>query len=246
MVIIEITYYYRVLVEAGDAACLKAASQHKGLTIPCRVCVSIALKTDKYLCSSTLSARSKILTEVIYMTERTNTTGTNATNNTSANLDCRDERGCIVLKIDIFKTKFAADAADTIDKMVAEKADAVESVSIDDNATEIAEKKPDFTDGFDDAVHFLKNVSAEDFIELVRYAKTHSNKFIGCVKELRGALNADDAYCSALIDLSRPLGEQVENRAFSLLDRAVEDEESLEGSLEDFVEFFEALKVINS
>ena len=176
------------------------------------------------------------------MTERTNTTGTNANNTTSTN-GIRED-GCIVLRINVFKTKFAADAADTIDKMVAEKAEAVESgkeLSEADKVTEITAIKPEITP-FDDAVYFLKNnVSGEDFIELVSYAKAHHNKFLNCVKELTGAVNADDAYCSALIELARPLGEQVERRAFNLLNEAIENKDSID----KFVEFFEALKVIN-
>lgn len=174
------------------------------------------------------------------MTERTNTTGTNATNNTTTN---SIREGCIVLKIDIFRTKFADAAAEAIDKMVAEKADAVESgkeLSEADKVSEITAIKPKTTP-FDDAVYFLKNVNGLDFVELVRYAKAHSNKFISCVKELTGAVNADDAYCSALIELARPLGEQVERRAFNLLSAATEDDDSID----NFIEFFEALKVIN-
>lgn len=175
------------------------------------------------------------------MTERTNTTGANATNNTTTN---SIREGCIVLKIDIFRTKFADAAAEAIDKMVAEKAEAVETgkeASLADQVTEITEKKPYFTDGFSDAVYFMKSISGEDFVELVRYAKSHNNKFFNCIKELRGGVNADDVYCSALIELARPLGEQVERIAFNLLSAATEDNESID----NFIEFFEALKVIN-
>ena len=175
------------------------------------------------------------------MTENTKTTGTNA-NNTTATNGSRDAYGCIVLKIDIFKTKFADAAAESIDKMVAEKAAVVETgeeTSLADAACELTSIKPENTP-FDDAVAFMKSISGEDFIELVSYAKAHHNKFLNCVKELRGGVNADDVYCSALIELARPLGEQVERRVFNLLSEAVD-----EGSIDKFVEFFEALKVIN-
>lgn len=176
------------------------------------------------------------------MTEN-KTTGntTSATNNTTSTNGIRED-GCIVLRINVFRTKFADTAAESIDKMVAEKATAVETgeeTSLADAACELTSIKPENTP-FDDAVAFMKSISGEDFIELVSYAKAHHNKFLNCVKELRGGVNADDVYCSALIELARPLGEQVERRVFNLLSEAVD-----EGSIDKFVEFFEALKVIN-
>ena len=90
----------------------------------------------------------------------------------------------------------------------------------------------------DSAVDFLCRCSGNDFIELVRYAKAHGNKFFHCVKEVSNIANADDVYCTALIKLSRPLSEEVERTAFNLLAEAEKDEY-------DFVKFWEALQTIN-
>lgn len=94
---------------------------------------------------------------------------------------------------------------------------------------------------FDSAVDFLAHCNGEDFLELVRYAKTHGNTFFHCVKEVSDCINADDAYCSALIKLSRGLGEVVEKKAFELFATAYADETTKEC----FLEFWKALQVIN-
>jgi hypothetical protein len=93
--------------------------------------------------------------------------------------------------------------------------------------------------GFDSAVDFLCRCSGEDFLELVKYAKKHNNTFWHCVSEVADVINADDAYCSAIIKLSRSLGESVENKAFELFNEAIEKDEY------DFIEFWKALQTIN-
>ena len=98
--------------------------------------------------------------------------------------------------------------------------------------------KVDNTD-FDKAVDFLCRCSGEDFLELVKYAEKHDNTFWHCVSEVADVVNADDAYCSAIIKLSRPLGESVEKKAFELFNEAIEKDEY------DFVQFWTALQTIN-
>ena len=93
--------------------------------------------------------------------------------------------------------------------------------------------------GFDSAVDFLCRCSGEDFLELVKYAKKHNNTFWHCVSEVADVINADDAYCSAIIKLSRSLGESVEKKAFELFNEAIEKDEY------DFIEFWKALQTIN-
>ena len=93
---------------------------------------------------------------------------------------------------------------------------------------------------FDKAVDFLAHCKGEDFLELVRYARAHGNTFFNCVKEVADCVNADDAYCSALILLARPLGDAAERRAFELFDAATK-----ENAEEDFIDFWRALQVIN-
>ena len=91
---------------------------------------------------------------------------------------------------------------------------------------------------FNSAVDFLCRCSAEDFLELVKYAKKHNNTFFHCVKEVADVVNADDFYCTAIIKLTRHLGETVEKKAFKLLAEAEKDEY-------DFVQFWTALQTIN-
>lgn len=91
---------------------------------------------------------------------------------------------------------------------------------------------------FDKAVDFLTKCSGEDFVELVRYARAHGNTFFRCVKELADVVNADDCYCTAIIKMTRHLGDAVERKAFTLLSEAEKDEY-------DFVKFWEALQTIN-
>lgn len=91
---------------------------------------------------------------------------------------------------------------------------------------------------FDKAVDFLAHCKGEDFLELVRYTKAHGNTFFRCVSEVADCVNADDAYCSALIQLARPLGADVEKKAFELFDKADED-------AEDFLDIWKAMQVIS-
>lgn len=92
---------------------------------------------------------------------------------------------------------------------------------------------------FESAVDFLCRCSAEDFLELVSYAKKHNNTFFRCVKELSDVVNADDCYCTAIIKLSRHLGEEVEKKAFELFHEAIEKDEY------EFAQFWMALQTIN-
>lgn len=90
---------------------------------------------------------------------------------------------------------------------------------------------------FDSAVDFLAHCKGEYFLELVRYARVNGNRFFN-VKEVADIINADDAYCSAIIKLSRHLGDNIERKAFELFDDADEN-------AEDFLDFWKALQVIN-
>lgn len=71
------------------------------------------------------------------------------------------------------------------------------------------------TTEFDSVVSQLIKLPAEQFMELVDYAKRHGNRFPKYSK-FDGVVNADDAYCSALIDLTRSWSKEVENKAFEV------------------------------
>lgn len=68
---------------------------------------------------------------------------------------------------------------------------------------------------FDSVVSQLIKLPAEQFMELVGYAKRHGNLFPKYSK-FEQVVNADDAYCSALIELTRSWGKEVENKAFEV------------------------------
>lgn len=104
-----------------------------------------------------------------------------------------------------------------------------------------ATSEEDYHITFNAAVDFLTHCSGEDFLEIVRYAKKHNNTFWHCISEVADIVNADDAYCSSIIQLARPLGEIVERRAFKLFEAATADDENAD----DFIDFWKALQVIN-
>lgn len=115
---------------------------------------------------------------------------------------------------------------------------------IENNANDEPENNvaaPEYKYSFDKAVDFLAHCKGEDFLELVRYAKNHNNTFWHCVSEVADVVNADDAYCSALIKLARPLGEAVERKAFELF--SVVDESDL--CEENFLDMWNALQIIS-
>ena len=83
-----------------------------------------------------------------------------------------------------------------------------------ETAAETAKYAVDNT-AFDTAVDELIKLPASEFMELVTYAKRHGNKFPAYSKFDKVA-NADDAYCSALISLTRSWSKEVENKAFEI------------------------------
>lgn len=95
---------------------------------------------------------------------------------------------------------------------------------------------------FDEAVDFLTAGDPESFLNVARYAKTHHNKFPKMIRELSGVVNADDAYCSAIIKLARPLGKEVENTFFCLFKEAVDGNKKAE---ENFIEMWDSLHKLN-
>ena len=94
---------------------------------------------------------------------------------------------------------------------------------------------------FEKAVEFLADLSADEFIELVHFSKDHANTFPKFCKELKNIVNADDAYCSALIALARPRG--VEEKAFALLDSCMNCRE-FPAAFEQFNKLWESLKTL--
>lgn len=110
----------------------------------------------------------------------------------------------------------------------------------DDDVVDAPDDDESYKHSFNDAVNFLAHCSGEKFLKYVRYAKTHGNRFFYRVKEIAAVVNADDAYCSALIQLARPLGEVVEHNAFELFELALEDK-----NVEDFLDMWKSLQTIS-
>lgn len=116
---------------------------------------------------------------------------------------------------------------------------------VEDTLSDAAEDNDDKysvnNSSFDNAVACLAYMRGEKFLELVRYARSHGNSFANSgVSQLEKVANADDAYCSAIIRLTRRLGEAVDKRAFKLFEQAEN------GNVQDFLDLFGALQVINS
>lgn len=102
------------------------------------------------------------------------------------------------------------------------------------------------TSYFNSAVDFLSGLSADEFLELVIFANEHGNRFPKfSAAEIRECVNADDAYCSALIGLSRPCGERVENAAFKLLADCI-DAEPYAPVFDTFKRMWDSLKCIRA
>lgn len=117
----------------------------------------------------------------------------------------------------------------------------VEVSDFDDENAKDDDTTAKYRDSFDEAVFLLAYMRGERFLELVRYAKAHGNSFAGGgYKQLEGVINGDDAYCSAIIKLTRRLGDTVERRAFMLFEQAEK------GAAQDFLDFWGAIQVINS
>jgi len=95
---------------------------------------------------------------------------------------------------------------------------------------------------FENAVEFICSGTGRDIINVARYAKSHSNKFPSLIRELSGVVNADDCYCSAIIKLARPFGEQVENTIFCLFKEAVDGNKKSE---ECFLDMWVSLQKMN-
>lgn len=75
---------------------------------------------------------------------------------------------------------------------------------------------------FDTAVNELIKLQANEFMELVGYAKRHGNQFPSYSK-FSNIVNADDAYCSALIKLTRSWSKEIEDRAFEVFNDCSSD-----------------------
>lgn len=93
---------------------------------------------------------------------------------------------------------------------------------------------------FESAVQFLTELNADEFLELVKAVENNgNNKFPKFVSKLRNVVNADDAYCSALISLSRPKGNDIEAFAFTLMNKCLAN---VDGAFEQFAWLWKKLK----
>lgn len=118
--------------------------------------------------------------------------------------------------------------------------------SLDDDADDVDDKDDataDYKNSFEAAVNLLAYMRGDSFLKLVRYARENGNSFRNCGQHeelLSAVVNADDCYCTAIIKLTRHLGDAVERRAFVLFEKAEH------GDAEDFLDFFTALQTVNS
>jgi hypothetical protein len=82
--------------------------------------------------------------------------------------------------------------------------------------------RPDYQDEFEKKIDDFAKLPADQFMELVEYAKRHNNKF-PAYSRFDGVGNANDVYCSALISLTRPWSEEVEQKAFKIFENTMNE-----------------------
>ena len=85
----------------------------------------------------------------------------------------------------------------------------------EETANETEETADEYVNYFDKVVRVLAEMPSEPFMELVKYAMLHGNRFPE-YSNYKDIVNADDAYCSALIKLTRLWSEDVEKKAFEV------------------------------
>lgn len=96
---------------------------------------------------------------------------------------------------------------------------------------------------FEQAVKFLTELNADEFMELVLFAESHGNKFPKFCSELRDITNANDAWGSAWSKMLAPLNKEMRDLGHKLLDNCLMDD--AEGyDLEMFYGFYEAVTTI--
>lgn len=96
---------------------------------------------------------------------------------------------------------------------------------------------------FEKAVKFLTELNADEFMELVLFAESHGNKFPKFCSELRGIINANDAWGSAWSRMLAPLNKEMQDLGHKLLDNCLkEDSEGYD--LEMFYAFYDSVSTI--
>lgn len=70
---------------------------------------------------------------------------------------------------------------------------------------------------FEKALKFCEVIPAEDFILEIDYAKACHNSFSPKFKELAHVVNADDCYCTVIIDATRHISDELTNKAIGYL-----------------------------
>lgn len=67
---------------------------------------------------------------------------------------------------------------------------------------------------FDKAVEYMENQVPEKFVYLVLYSRLNNNRFPEDIEELAGAINADDCWCTAIINKAHKINSTVEQSIF--------------------------------
>lgn len=84
---------------------------------------------------------------------------------------------------------------------------------------------------FNSAVEYLLDMAADEFLEVVRYAEEHNNRFPRFIGELKNIINANDAWGSAFTKLISVYNKDMQDKLHRLLDRCVG--EDVDGCDED-------------
>ena len=97
-------------------------------------------------------------------------------------------------------------------------------------ANEEIQNSPEYS-YFNSAVEYLLDMAADEFLEVVRYAEEHNNRFPRFIGELKNIINANDAWGSAFTKLISVYNKDMRDKLHRLLDRCVG--EDVDGCDED-------------
>lgn len=84
---------------------------------------------------------------------------------------------------------------------------------------------------FNSAVEYLLDMAADEFLEVVRYAEEHGNRFPRFIGELKNVINANDAWGSAFTKLISVYNKDMQDKLHRLLGRCLG--EDVDGCDED-------------
>ena len=152
---------------------------------------------------------------------------------TTKTIDTND--GMVLILGRCTKTKDATECSvkELIDNAKGEITEAQSKPSFEDKLRQANEKLQNSSEYscFNSAVEYLLDMAADEFLEVVRYAEEHNNRFPKFIGELKNVINANDAWGSAFTKLISVYNKDMQDKLHRLLDRCLG--EDVDGCDED-------------